>query len=61
MKNKELFFIALTIFLTIVGWIVADVYHILNTAKVKEVNTTIVKPINVHIDPSIFTTIENKK
>jgi hypothetical protein len=61
MKNKEVFVIALTIFLTIVGWITADIFHIVNTQKVKIENTTIVKPINIHIDPTIFTTIENKK
>jgi hypothetical protein len=60
MKKKELVLIALTVFLTIVGWIAADIYHIVNTQKVKDVNETIVKPINIHIDPTIFTTIENK-
>jgi len=61
MKNKELFFISLTVFLTIITWIIADIYHIINTEKVKINEHTNVQPISTKIDIKVFDNLEKKK
>jgi hypothetical protein len=61
MKAKELFIISLTIFLTITAWIVADVYHIINTKEADEQNTSTMKPINPKIDLKVFEDLQKKQ
>ena len=61
MKNKEFFLIALTIFLTIIAWIIADIYYILNTKKTTVVDPQLANPIQVTLDTAIFDVLEKKK
>lgn len=61
MKAKELFIISLTVFLTIIAWIIADVYHIVNTEKSKNEATSIMKPINPNINLKVFDALEKKQ
>ena len=61
MKQKEFLIISITIFLTIVAWIVADIYHISSTEKIKLNDTAIVEPIHISIDTGIFDILKNKK
>ncbi|HLC94432.1 MAG TPA: hypothetical protein VJH96_02600 [Patescibacteria group bacterium] len=60
MKNKEFFLIALTIFLTIIAWIIADIYYILNTKKTTVVDPQLANPIQVTLDTAIFDVLEKK-
>ncbi len=61
MKKKELLIISVTVFLTILTWIVADIFHILSTEKVKVLNPTLGQSIQIKIDESIFGKLQNKK
>lgn len=60
MKTKELFIIALTIFFTIIAWIMADIFHIINTEKKVDTSSTM-QPIKANIDLKVFTQLEQKK
>ena len=61
MRQKELLIITITVFLTIIAWLIADVYHITTTEKVKLISPKVLKPINVNIDTQIFKVLEEKK
>lgn len=61
MKQKEFLIISITVFLTIIAWLIADVYHISTTEKVKLINPKVSKPINVNINTEIFKLLEEKR
>lgn len=61
MKQKELLIISITIFLTIIAWLIADIYHIMTTEQVKLISPKVLKPINVNIDAQILKLLEEKK
>lgn len=61
MKGKEIFFISLTFFLTVIAWIALDIYHIIHTPKIDADNKKYSDPINVSIDQSLFTILEEKQ
>ncbi|OGK56674.1 hypothetical protein A3J15_03245 [Candidatus Roizmanbacteria bacterium RIFCSPLOWO2_02_FULL_38_10] len=61
MKQKELLIISLTIFLTLIAWIVADINHVINTRKVDAAKIEYLKPINVDIKINVFDEVLNKK
>ncbi|OGK22049.1 hypothetical protein A3C23_03115 [Candidatus Roizmanbacteria bacterium RIFCSPHIGHO2_02_FULL_37_13b] len=61
MKQRELLIISLTVFLTLIAWIVADINHVINTQKVDAARPEYLKPINVNIDIDVFEKIINKK
>ncbi len=60
MSQKELFIITITIFLTILGWIIADLVHVANTQKVEEINARFSQPIKTTLDKAIFTELEKR-
>lgn len=60
MKQKEILMLAIIIFLTIVAWMMADIYHIAKTENVKDYNPQSLEPISVNIDTSVFTKLETK-
>lgn len=61
MKQKEFLIISITVFLTVVAWIVADIYHISSTEKVKLRDTAITQPIQISIDSSVFDVLMQKR
>lgn len=61
MKNKEAFFISLTLFLTVIAWIAIDIYHIINTPKIQPIDPQYTTPITVSIDQSLFQVLEEKQ
>ena len=61
MNQKEVFIISVTLFLTIVTWIVADLYHIKTTEKIKLGNVIESTLITTHIDEKLVQLLENKK
>lgn len=60
MKRKELLYISICIFLTIVAWLVADIYHSVNQ---KTVQAAIADPVLLQykIDPTVLKLIESKQ
>ncbi len=61
MKQKEFLIISITVFLTIVAWLMADIYHISITEKARLVSPKVLKPININISTEIFKVLEEKK
>lgn len=61
MKTKEAFIISLTLFLTVIAWIVVDLYHVLKTKKIPSINPQYTKPISVTINSSVFKALEEKQ
>lgn len=61
MNQKEILIITITIFLTILGWIAADLVHIANTKKVEEINARFSQPLKTTIQKDIFTNLEKRK
>jgi hypothetical protein len=60
MNKKELFYISITIFLTIVAWVIIDAYKInLATQAEKEDLSLIRKKID--LDVSVLKTLKEKK
>lgn len=60
MKQKEILMIAVTIFLTVVVWVIADLYHVSVTQQVTEVDPRFAEPINIEIPVEVFDTLESK-
>lgn len=61
MKQKELFIIAVTAFLTIIAWIAADIRHIVTTEKFTEKKIAPIGTLNVQIDEEVFSALREKK
>lgn len=61
MNKKELYILSVTIFLTIVAWIIADIYHISTTKNIQIGNTPEKKPISASIDENIIKILEAKE
>ena len=61
MQHKEILVIAVTLFLTVVGWVVADLYHVSTTQQVTEVDPRFAQPLNIKVPVGVFETIEKKQ
>lgn len=61
MKQKEVLLISITMLLTIVAWIIAGIYHVTVTEKVKFISPQASQPVNVNIEVSIFDRLEKKQ
>lgn len=61
MSQKELLIITITIFLTIVGWIAADLVHVAQTQKVEEINARFSRPIDIEINKDVITELEKRQ
>ena len=59
MNQKELFFISLTVFLTIVAWMLLDVYRAQTSTT--EMPTISAEPMNYKIDTWVFDQLKQKK
>ncbi|MBP9816219.1 hypothetical protein KBD09_03235 [Candidatus Woesebacteria bacterium] len=60
MSQKELLIITVTIFLTIIGWIIADLVHVAHTQKVEEINVRFSQPITTTFDKKILDDLEKR-
>lgn len=60
MNRKELFFISITIFLTIVAWILLEAYKV-ETAIKMEKKETVVAGKKINLDTSILKILKNKQ
>ena len=60
MKNKEFLIISVGIFLTIIAWIVIDIYHIKTTVIRTESIKSVSIP-NYEIDKTIIDAVMSKK
>lgn len=61
MKQKEFFIISLTIFLTVVAWMIADIYHAAKMKRIKTTTPEINKTINVNLNREIFQILQEKQ
>ena len=61
MNQKELFLISVTIFMTVIVWIAADLVHIAKTEKLPSHDPRLAQPVKVHIDTEVITKLEQKK
>ncbi len=60
MNRKELLVISIAIFLTVIAWLVADIYHAATVEKVKK-EVPILHVKNYDMGKSILDTLKNKK
>lgn len=60
MGKKEFFIISLTIFLTVIAWLIADIYHIMKTKEVTLKGGKIIKVIDFEINQEIFKILKEK-
>jgi hypothetical protein len=61
MQHREILIIAVTLFLTVVGWVVSDLYHVSVTQQVSEVDPRFAQPLDIRVPVEIFDTIEKKQ
>lgn len=61
MNQKELLIISVTIFATILIWIVADLHHISKTVQLPKHDPKLSRPIQVTIDTKVFDTLESRQ
>lgn len=60
MNKKELLFLSIGIFLTVVAWLIADIYHAATEEKIKT-RIEIPQLDNYKINKELLNIIENKK
>jgi len=58
MNQKELLLISITIFCTIVAWIVADLYHIATSEQKTVEDKRYLQPIDVNLDSDLLKELE---
>ena len=60
MNRKEVLFLSIGVFLTVIAWVVADVYHAATAEKMKtKVNIPTLN--NYKINSSLLETLKNKQ
>lgn len=59
MNKKEFFLISVTIFLTVVIWLIADIYYVTQKQRIKTPNLPNVK--NYNLDNEIFNQLNKKE
>lgn len=60
MKQKELLIISVTVFITIITWIVADIYHISTTQKIAPIQVPTATVKTTTIDTSVLDVLQAK-
>lgn len=60
MNKKELLFLSIGVFLTVIAWLVADIYHAAKEEKVKS-RIEIPKLDNYKVSKELLDVIKNKK
>lgn len=60
MKQREIFFISIIVFLTILSWLVIDIYYTKTIGKENEAKIKMPKKLNLKIDTNLFKDLEIK-
>lgn len=60
MRQKELLIISVTVFITVITWIIADIYHISTTQKIAPVEMPATTTKTTTIDTSILDVLQSK-
>ena len=60
MNKKEVLFLSIGVFLTVVAWLIADIYHAATEEKIK-IKINIPQLENYKISKELLQIIENKK
>ena len=60
MNQKEVLIISVTIFLTVLVWITADLIHVAETEKLPENDPRFSRPIEVQINTDIIDELERR-
>lgn len=60
MNRKELLFLSIGIFLTVIAWLIADVYHAATEEKIK-IRVEAPSLTNYQINTEILKTLQEKK
>lgn len=60
MNQKEILIISLTIFLTVMGWVAADLVHVSQTEQLPDNDPRFAQPIDVDIDIEVFDILEQR-
>lgn len=61
MKQKEVLIITITIFLTLIAWIAADLYHVATTEQAKVKQITSIAKLELKIDLGVIDALEAKQ
>lgn len=61
MNQKELLIISVTIFLTVIAWIIADLVHVSTTQQVKVTNPNLKENITVQVDIDTIQKLKQKR
>lgn len=61
MNQKEILVISATIFLTIITWIMGDLFHVATTAKVKVADKRYSSEIKIVLDKQVLKTLQEKQ
>lgn len=59
MSSKQILFLSIFTFFTIVAWIVFDIHHVLTTSTVSPVREKLIKPLEPKFDHQVI--LELKK
>lgn len=59
MNRKELFIISLTVFFTVIAWVVSDIFHAQARERSK-FDTTVPSTEQSSIDQNVFTILESR-
>lgn len=61
MNKKELLLLSIGIFLTVIAWLMADIYHAATTEKIKSNVETSAQLKKYEIDPVVLNNLELRK
>lgn len=61
MNQREMLIISITIFCTVIGWIIADLAHVARTEQLPDNDPRFSRPIVINIDLSVLNELENRK
>lgn len=59
MNQKELLIISITVFFTIIAWVIFDIHEVKKNITIKE-NSQNLQPINFTLDPNIVSDLTKK-
>ena len=59
MTNRQILFLSLLTFLTVLAWIGFDVYHVVTTSTIKAIDQEMIRPLDPKFDTN--TILELKK
>jgi len=61
MSNKDLFILSILTFITVVAWIVFDVYHVANTSTITPLQKELIEPLKPSFDQETILRLKERK